>query len=281
MRRKRIFNDEAFYHVTSRTNDKIRVFGNKLGQKVMLMTLQNAKLKYCFILANFCVMPTHIHLLIKPSEGTSLSRIMQWIKTVSAKWWNNIHGSENHMWGERYFARAVRNTEDFHFVMNYIDQNPVVADLAKTPEDWYASGAFHKARNITGLIDLNHHKSQSRIELLPLIPHSVARLIPERQLEQTIKYYGAYAETIDRFFTIISNIPKLDETVLAESPTYYLHYQNIISDYFVCQYDGKDTIYGKVKHSLNPGEVKLVAFSLSDILITPQIKLDFAWKVAK
>ena len=69
MRKKREFIDGAFYHVTSRTNDKIRVFENKLGRKIMLMALQDAKDKFRFRLANFCVMPTHIHLLIVISPG--------------------------------------------------------------------------------------------------------------------------------------------------------------------------------------------------------------------
>ena len=33
MYKKREFIDGAFYHVTSRTNDKSRVFENKLGRK--------------------------------------------------------------------------------------------------------------------------------------------------------------------------------------------------------------------------------------------------------
>jgi putative transposase len=57
-------------------------------------------------------MPTHIHLLITPASGTSLSRIMQWIKTHSAKRWNSIHGSTDHLWGSRYFARAVKDLGD-------------------------------------------------------------------------------------------------------------------------------------------------------------------------
>jgi putative transposase len=97
MRKKREFFDEAFYHVTSRTNDKIRVFENKLGRKIMLMTLQDAKDKFRFRLANFCVMPTHIHLLIQPETGSILSEIMQWIKAQSAKRWNTIHGSTDHL----------------------------------------------------------------------------------------------------------------------------------------------------------------------------------------
>jgi hypothetical protein len=39
MRRKRDFIKGAFYHVTSRTNDKIKVFENRLGRKIMLAAL--------------------------------------------------------------------------------------------------------------------------------------------------------------------------------------------------------------------------------------------------
>ena len=69
MRKKREFIAGAFYHVTSRTNGKIRVFENNLGRKIMLITLQDAKDRFKFHLTNFCVMPTHIHLLIKPGRA--------------------------------------------------------------------------------------------------------------------------------------------------------------------------------------------------------------------
>jgi REP element-mobilizing transposase RayT len=142
MRKKREFIDGAFYHVTSRTNDKIRVFENKLGRKIMTMTLKDAKIKFRFRPANFCIMPTHIHLLIQPVQGSILSEIMQWIKGRSAKRWNTIHGSTDHLWGSRYFARAVKDSHEYEFIMNYIDNNPVVMGLAPTPEDWKVSERF-------------------------------------------------------------------------------------------------------------------------------------------
>ena len=93
MRRKREFTEDAFYHVTSRTNNKIRVFENNLGRKIMLIVLQDAQNKFRFGLTNFCVMPTHIHLLIKPAEGQNLSVIMRWIKTRSAVRDTRLHRS--------------------------------------------------------------------------------------------------------------------------------------------------------------------------------------------
>ena len=153
MRKKREFIEGAYYHVTSRTNDKIRVFERNLGRKIMLLTLQKAKAKFGFRLTNFCIMPTHIHLLIMPEKNTNLSNIMHWIKTHSAKSWNFIHGSKDHMWGQRYFARAIRDSWEYYHVMNYIDQNPVTAGLVSSPVDWKTSGAFYKAQNKTGFVD--------------------------------------------------------------------------------------------------------------------------------
>ena len=167
MRKKREFVEGAAYHVVSRTNDKIRVFESNVGKKVMILVLEDAKEKYGFKLHNFCIMPTHIHLLITPANGTNLSRIMQWIKTHAAKRWNCIHGSKDHLWGERFFARAVKDLREFFFIHNYIDRNPVKAGLAHTPADWKSSGAYYIANDISGLVDFTPFDRWRYIKLLP------------------------------------------------------------------------------------------------------------------
>ena len=153
MRKKRVITEGAAYHVTSRTNGKIPAFESHLGRKIMLVTLANAKEKYGFRLHNFCIMPTHIHLLITPGSGTNLSRIVQWIKTRSAKRWNFTNKSKDHLWGERFFARQIKDLTDYLFVQNYIDQNPVRAGLVSNSPDWEAGGAYYVANNISGFIE--------------------------------------------------------------------------------------------------------------------------------
>ena len=167
MRKRREYVDGAAYHVTSRTNDKIRVFHNKLGRRIMLLALEEAKEKYGFTLHNFCVMPTHFHLLITPANGTNLSRIIQWIKTRSAKHWNGIHGSIDHLWGERFFSRPVKDLRDYFTIFKYIDQNPVKAGLVDNPPDWKASGAYYIANDICGFVDYLPMERLSYVKLLP------------------------------------------------------------------------------------------------------------------
>jgi putative transposase len=92
---------------------------------------------------------------------------MQWIKTHSAKRWNTIHGSTDHLWGDRFFARIVKEPWDYAKVMDYINQNPVKANLAEKPEDWKGSGAYYVCNNIPGLVDYAPQDHQSYIKLLP------------------------------------------------------------------------------------------------------------------
>jgi putative transposase len=279
LRKKREFVDDAFYHVTSRTNDRIRVFENRLGRKIMLIALQDAKEKYRFCLANFCIMPTHFHLLIRPMEETSLSRIIQWIKTRSAKHWNHIHGSKDHLWGERYFARQIKDQQEYDFVNNYIDQNPVVVSLAPTPADWKASGAFYKARSILGLVDFSPLERQPYVKLISPIPSNVSKLIPPTQLTHALRYFGAYSEAIDKLYALVPTIPRLGESVFLREPPICLHYHSDTADYFVYEYDGLDTFYGLVRFSVFPAENRYLKFSLSELKSNPNIKLDFSWEV--
>ena len=244
------------------------------------MTLQNAKNKFRFRLANFCIMPTHIHLLIVPAEGTSLSVIMQWIKTNSAKRWNCIHGSTDHLWGARYFARAVKDAEEYNFIMNYIDQNAVKVGLASTPEEWKASGAYYKARNIPGLVDYSPFERQNYIKLLSPVPPIVSRLIPQAQLEHILQYFGAYSEEIEQLYKLLPTIPKLNESSFLKNPPICLHYHTGTADYFMYEYDGIDTMYGLVRFTVYPAESKYQKFSLSELKNNQHMKLDLSWTVS-
>ncbi|MCL2412187.1 MAG: transposase [Treponema sp.] len=278
MRKKRDFIEGAFYHVTSRTNDKIRVFENPLGRRIMLIVLQDAKDKFLFNLANFCIMPTHIHLLIQPREGTNLSMVMQWIKTRSAKCWNRIHGSTDHMWGHRYFARNVKEPQEFENTMAYIDQNPVKAGLAEKPEDWKASGAFYRAQNITGLVDLSITEQKIR-DIFMSIPPVISKIIPPKQLEYTKKYIGVYTDVVENLNKIIPLIPKIDSINNKQERIAYLHYFTKTADYFIYEYDGEDTMYGKVRFNVYPAETEFRKFSLNNLKSNQFMELDYSWVV--
>jgi hypothetical protein len=204
---------------------------------------------------------------------------MQWIKTLSAKRWNFTHGSTDHLWGHRYFARAVKDQQEYEYIMDYIDQNPVKAGLAAEPSEWKASGAFYKLHDLQDLVDFSPIERLPYVKLLSPVPFLVSRLLPPAQLEHTLKYYGVYALALERLFGIISQMPKLGDTKTFKEPIVYLHYYTGNVDYFICEYDGQDTMYGKVYIHALPEEIAYQTISISKLLGNPLIKLDFSWKV--
>ena len=172
--------------------------------------------------------------------------------------------------------RILRNIWN-ETVMNYIDRNPVTAGLTHTPEDWKASGAYYKAWNIWGLVDFSQCERQRYVKMLSPIPSTVVKLLPPTQLAHVMQYQGVYTETIDRLFTIVIAIPKLGATEAMQEPLVYLHYFTGTADYFICEYDGEDIMYGRVRFQAFPEEEEYRKFSLAHLKSNQFIELDFSW----
>lgn len=138
--------DGAEYHVTARINRSEMLLAQKEEKKLLLAVIKRARKKYHFELKNFCIMNNHLHLLIKPGEGESLSRIMQWILSVFAMAWNRKHNQNGHVWGERFFSRIIAGMVDFLRTFIYIDDNPVSAQIIDHPWEWEFGGLWHHQR---------------------------------------------------------------------------------------------------------------------------------------
>jgi len=154
MRKNRRLLEGAEYHVTARINRGEMIFLNRDDREFFIEILRRAKRKFNFSLRNFCIMGNHVHFLIKPGPGVSLSKIMQWLLGVFAQLWNKKHGLSGHLWGDRFFSRIISGILDFLKVFSYIDQNPVAAGLADLPEQWEYGGAWHQKNRITDFIEL-------------------------------------------------------------------------------------------------------------------------------
>ncbi|MBN1396818.1 MAG: transposase [Bacteroidetes bacterium] len=87
------------------------------------------------------VMPDHVHLLLQPMEGITLSRIMHGIKGVSAHKINQYRNTKGSIWQEESFDRIVRDGNEFDEKLNYMYNNPIKKGLIEEPETyigwWY------------------------------------------------------------------------------------------------------------------------------------------------
>jgi putative transposase len=121
---------------------------------MFLAFIKKAKQKYPFQLLNFCIMDNHIHLIVKPARGQSLSKIMQWIKGNFAKRWNKERHTEGHLWGERFFSKIIEDAAQFLKTFKYIDENPVAAKLVAKAEEWEYGGLYHDLRGRLDVVDM-------------------------------------------------------------------------------------------------------------------------------
>ena len=154
MRRRRILLEGAEYHVTARINRGEKIFLTPEDRELFMKIFKRAKKKFSFSIKNFCVMGNHIHLLVKPGQKESLSKIMQWLLGVFAQTWNKKHGLSGHLWGDRFFSRIIRGVFDFLRVFIYIDYNPVIAGIVEKPEDWMYGGLWHHKKGLTEIMGL-------------------------------------------------------------------------------------------------------------------------------
>lgn len=142
------------YFVTAATRDRRPIFRSHQAAELMLAGLEKAHEEFKFYLLAYALMPNHVHLIIVPNEASSLGRIMQSIKGRFARLWNKQSGSEGSLWQARYYESAVRTEAQLRRWIEYIDQNPVKAGLAVTPEEYpYCSAGGKLATDLEAFLD--------------------------------------------------------------------------------------------------------------------------------
>ena len=87
-------------------------------------------------LREWCVMPNHVHVLVKQLEGFPLGEIVKSWKVFTAREANAILGRAGQFWMREYHDRRIRDEKHMNRAIMYIRNNPVKAGLCERPEDW-------------------------------------------------------------------------------------------------------------------------------------------------
>jgi REP element-mobilizing transposase RayT len=80
----------------------------------------------------WCVMPNHVHVVMKLFPDQQLGAIVHSWKSFSAKRANKILGSNGAFWDREYYDHLVRNPRELDRIVRYVANNPVKAGLL----DW-------------------------------------------------------------------------------------------------------------------------------------------------
>jgi putative transposase len=155
MRQRRKLQINARYHVVARANRKEMILLDDSVKDLFLGVLKEAKDKYSFSIATFCILGNHFHLFIQPGKGENLSRIMQWVLSVFAMRYNKKMGYTGHVWGERFFSQIIDGIFQFIRTFLYINDNPVKANLVAQPNQWKYGGVYHFHHGRHDILDID------------------------------------------------------------------------------------------------------------------------------
>lgn len=107
----------------------------------MCETIDSVRRRRGFRLPGFVVMPDHLHLLVLPAAGDTISALVQELKYASGRRINAARGHKGALWQKGFFDRFMRTPKELLETLDYMHQNPVRKGFVEKPEDWRWSSA--------------------------------------------------------------------------------------------------------------------------------------------
>lgn len=137
----------AYYHVTSRGNERKNIFINNGDRERFLSYLKSAHLRYGAVIHAFCLMNNHYHLFMETPKG-NLSQIMLHINGAYTNYFNVRHKRRGHLFQGRYKAILVEADSYAGELSRYIHLNPVRAGIVNMPEKFsWSSYRYYIGKN--------------------------------------------------------------------------------------------------------------------------------------
>jgi putative transposase len=87
-------------------------------------------------LLTWCVMPNHVHVIFSSAAGFTPSSILQSWKGFTAREINRLLGTTGPRWERESFDHLIRTEASLEKFVKYVNQNPVVAGLCSTSQEW-------------------------------------------------------------------------------------------------------------------------------------------------
>jgi putative transposase len=116
---------------------------NKLQAKVETLhfdvDMHRGRNEYLVDIIAFCIMPTHLHLILKQLKDNGITGFMGNLLNSYSRYFNIKHNRKGPLWEGRFKKVLVENDEYLLHLTRYLHLNPVTAGLVDSPMDWQAS----------------------------------------------------------------------------------------------------------------------------------------------
>lgn len=132
----------GFYHVFNRGNHKQDIFLGPKDYKRYLDKVREYKKEHSFTVITYCLMPNHIHLLLRQNGPEPLSVFIQKLHTSYSKYFNTKYEQVGHVFQDRFKAKVVDRDEYLMHLSRYIHLNPLKLTSKLPAYKWSSYPAY-------------------------------------------------------------------------------------------------------------------------------------------
>jgi len=132
----KIFYQDGHYHVYNRGNRKQNIFLEEADYIGYLERLRKYKKEHKVSVLCYCLMPNHIHLLLRQDSEIPLSKFLHPLHTSYSMYFNKKYDKVGHLFQGRFKQKEVNKDEYLLRLSSYIHLNPLIGGLVKKLENY-------------------------------------------------------------------------------------------------------------------------------------------------
>lgn len=171
------FAPDTYYHIYNRGNQKNLIFREEDDYFFYLRRLVQSIKKFNFSLISYCLMPNHIHLIVKQNGNFPPAKLISSLHTSYAMVYNKKYTTVGHLFQDRFKQRIISDDDYMKCLICYIHLNPVKDKICHTSE-MYQWSSYKEYAGLTNYHRCDHNlleaynlKGQSFKEFINLAKH--------------------------------------------------------------------------------------------------------------
>ena len=123
MSQRRVYQNQYPYFITSCSFKRLPFFDDVIIAKLLSENILAITKKYSSTLFAYCIMPNHIHLLIKFVGKEDVSIFMHDVKSITATILFQNKSIGSYLWQKRFYETVANSKEKYIASLQYIEQN--------------------------------------------------------------------------------------------------------------------------------------------------------------
>ncbi len=124
------------YHVINRGNQKARLFHSAADYDAFVGYMREAQERVELPLLAVCLMPNHLHLVVRPLRDEDVASWISWLFTTHVRRHHRKYGTTGRLWQGRFKASLIQQDQHLLTVLRYVERNALRSRLVERAEDW-------------------------------------------------------------------------------------------------------------------------------------------------